>query len=309
MISDAWSRLYKCMDLVGQDLGHEKIGIVDAQWIVHTRVPSLGNQFFEDLVHRKNSGTRIVATLEKPLQKKIKFTYSNCSDSEGHDDNDDESEEDNNESDRLAEGDKDKESKESVDDRTSDDGKKDDQHQEGLSKQTDTKEVDVESKENEEPPAKKQCGDAKKLEIVHHGTEKFVDKLIEAELQELTDKGEFAVQYDTRVNSGIERMKIMDAVAKSVPVPHKNHKYILLPNNNPEKTIIVQIIKVIIGLMFLACSFLYVFVRLSLELLYPNFIRSLILLSSCIVQTVCLIGVMQKYKELAKYNVRQLTSS
>ncbi|KAJ8432998.1 hypothetical protein Cgig2_028583 [Carnegiea gigantea] len=130
MISDAWARLYKCMDFAGQDLGHEKIGIVDAQWIVLTRVPCLGNQFFEYLVHRKNSSTSMAAIPEKPLnKKKIKFTYSDCSDSEGDDDNDDESEEDNNEFDRLAEGDKDRESKESVDDRTSDDRKKDDQHQ------------------------------------------------------------------------------------------------------------------------------------------------------------------------------------
>ncbi|KAJ8449429.1 hypothetical protein Cgig2_002226 [Carnegiea gigantea] len=322
---------------------HEALNVIDS--------------FFEDLVHGKNSSTGVAAVPEKPLNKKIKFTYSDSSDSEGDDDNDDESEEEDNESERLAEGDKDKEGKESVDDKTSDDGKRDGHPQDDLSEKTDNKEVDKqqvdgESKENEEPPAKKQCGDAKNLETVNHGldkTEKSVDKLIEAELQELTDKGKrrfskldtgcngvvfiqmrkrdgdpgpreivqhmmevaattkkhmsrfllrvlpvevscytspeeisravkplferyfdvdaeapvkFAVQYDARANSGIERMKIIDAVAKSVPAPHK------VDLKNPEKTIIVQIIK-----------------------------------------TVCLIGVVQKYKELAKYNVRQLTSS
>jgi len=57
---------------------------------------------------------------------------------------------------------------------------------------------------------------------------------------------QFAVQYDARANSGIERMKIIDAVAKSVPAPHK------VDLKNPEKTIIVQIIKVSISLMFSA---------------------------------------------------------
>ncbi|KAF3794731.1 THUMP domain-containing protein 1 [Nymphaea thermarum] len=72
----------------------------------------------------------------------------------------------------------------------------------------------------------------------------------------------FAVLYDARANTGIERSKIIDVVAKSVPKPHK------VDLSNPDKTIVVQIVK-----------------------------------------TVCLIGVVERYKELAKYNLRQLTSS
>ncbi|KAF8041203.1 hypothetical protein BT93_B3204 [Corymbia citriodora subsp. variegata] len=71
----------------------------------------------------------------------------------------------------------------------------------------------------------------------------------------------FAVLYDARANSGIDRMKIINSVAKSVPGPHK------VDLNNPDKSIVVQIVK-----------------------------------------TICLIGVVEKYKELAKYNLRQLTS-
>ncbi|KAH9790004.1 hypothetical protein WN944_009572 [Citrus x changshan-huyou] len=71
----------------------------------------------------------------------------------------------------------------------------------------------------------------------------------------------FAVLYEARANSGIDRMKIINAVAKSVPAPHK------VDLSNPDKTIVVEIVK-----------------------------------------TVCMIGVVEKYKELAKYNVRQLTS-
>lgn len=72
----------------------------------------------------------------------------------------------------------------------------------------------------------------------------------------------FAVLCEARANSGFEKMKIIDAVAKSVPEPHK------VDLTNPERTIVVQIAK-----------------------------------------TVCCIGVVEKYKELAKYNLRQLTSS
>ncbi|KAL9234804.1 hypothetical protein vseg_009630 [Gypsophila vaccaria] len=71
----------------------------------------------------------------------------------------------------------------------------------------------------------------------------------------------FAVQYDARANSGVERMKIIDAIAKSIPEPHK------VDLKNPEKTIIAQVVK-----------------------------------------TVCMIGVVEKYKELAKFNLRELTS-
>ncbi|KAK7406037.1 hypothetical protein VNO78_07652 [Psophocarpus tetragonolobus] len=71
----------------------------------------------------------------------------------------------------------------------------------------------------------------------------------------------FAVLYEARANTGVDRMEIIDAVAKSVPEPHK------VDLKNPDKTIVVEIAR-----------------------------------------TVCLIGVIEKYKELSKYNLRQLTS-
>lgn len=71
----------------------------------------------------------------------------------------------------------------------------------------------------------------------------------------------FAVLYEARANTGIDRAKIINAVAKCVPAPHK------VDLNSPDKNIVVQIVK-----------------------------------------TMCLIGVIEKYKELAKFNVRQLTS-
>ncbi|ERN05116.1 hypothetical protein AMTRI_Chr01g109010 [Amborella trichopoda] len=71
----------------------------------------------------------------------------------------------------------------------------------------------------------------------------------------------FAVLYDARANTGIERAAIIDSVAKAVPQPHK------VDLNNPDKTIVVQIVK-----------------------------------------TICLVGVVEKYKEWSKYNLRQLSS-
>ncbi|KAK4441429.1 THUMP domain-containing protein 1 [Sesamum alatum] len=71
----------------------------------------------------------------------------------------------------------------------------------------------------------------------------------------------FAVLYDARANTGVDRTKVIDAVAKSVPSLHK------VDLANPDINIVVQIVK-----------------------------------------TVCLIGVVEKYKELAKFNIRQLTS-
>lgn len=44
--------------------------------------------------------------------------------------------------------------------------------------------------------------------------------------------------YEARANTGIDRMEIIDAVAKSVPGPHK------VDLNNPDKTIVVEIAKV-----------------------------------------------------------------
>ncbi|CAA0815295.1 THUMP domain-containing protein [Striga hermonthica] len=71
----------------------------------------------------------------------------------------------------------------------------------------------------------------------------------------------FAVLYDARANTGVDRAKIIDTVAKTVPSLHK------VDLSNPDFYIMVQVVK-----------------------------------------TVCLIGVVEKYKELAKYNLRQLSS-
>lgn len=49
---------------------------------------------------------------------------------------------------------------------------------------------------------------------------------------------QFAVLYEARANTGIDRATIINTVAKAVPEPHK------VDLNNPEKTIVVEIVKV-----------------------------------------------------------------
>ncbi|KAH9608773.1 hypothetical protein KSS87_019669 [Heliosperma pusillum] len=307
------------------------------------------DSFFEELINGKESSSKVAVTLEKPINKKIKFTYS---DSDEEENDDDDGEEDKKSTGPPVDGVNNGSSVEEISDHTD----KAVQAQEvgpedGGSKDADKEPAEVESKETEEPPEKKQCSDVKRSERGNTGdatTELSVDKLIEAELKELGDKTKrrfskldtgcngvvfilmrrrdgdpsptdivqhimesaattkkhmsrfllrvlpvevscyasdeeisraikplveqhfpadsetpikFAVQYDARANSGIERMKIIDAVAKSVPNSHK------VDLKNPEKTIIAQVVK-----------------------------------------TVCMISVVDKYKELAKYNLRELTS-
>ncbi|KAI4351174.1 hypothetical protein L6164_005554 [Bauhinia variegata] len=104
------------------------------------------------------------------------------------------------------------------------------------------------------------------IEVSCYASEEEISKAVKPLVEryfpvETQNPEKFAVLYEARANSGIDRMKIIDAIAKSVPGPHK------VDLNHPDKTIVVEIVK-----------------------------------------TVCLIGVVEKYKELAKYNIRQLTS-
>ncbi|EFJ34510.1 hypothetical protein SELMODRAFT_405908 [Selaginella moellendorffii] len=76
---------------------------------------------------------------------------------------------------------------------------------------------------------------------------------------EAAEGTKFAVVYEARANTGLDRMTLIDAVAQLVPKPHS------VDLKAPQKTIIVQVAK-----------------------------------------TTCGIGVLSGYKELAKYNLRQL---
>ncbi|MBA0673177.1 hypothetical protein Goklo_029010 [Gossypium klotzschianum] len=319
---------------------HEALDVIDS--------------FFEELVNGKDFGEEPAVLPNKPLNKKITFSYS---DDEGDDDDDkgdgegeEEGQEEVIKSNASKEIDASQESltNKDLDHPTSDDACHGKVTEENSDNQKDGANIENQADNSEEPPEKKQCLETDTSKSATNEKEKSIDKLIEAELNELGDKSKrlffnldsgcngvvfvqmrkrdgvpspkdivqhmmtsaastrkhmsrfilrvlpvevacysseeeitramkplieqyfpvetqnprkFAVLYEARANSGIDRMKIINSVAKSVPAPHK------VDLSNPDMTIVVEIVK-----------------------------------------TICLIGVVEKYKELAKYNLRQLTS-
>ncbi|KAF9665628.1 hypothetical protein SADUNF_Sadunf16G0142800 [Salix dunnii] len=101
-------------------------------------------------------------------------------------------------------------------------------------------------------PQKGICPLEKEAQIIESQKVDFGPSHLVQDTISLGVAAEFAVMYEARANSGIDRMKIINSVAKSVPGPHK------VDLSNPDKTIVVEIVK---------------------------------------------------YKELSKYNLRQLSSS
>ncbi|XP_042481463.1 THUMP domain-containing protein 1 homolog isoform X2 [Macadamia integrifolia] len=320
------------------DGGREKQASQEAINVIDT--------FYEELVYGQNYGAKRVAVPNKPLNKITKFSDSDSS-SEEDDDEDDKS--DRHEDEKVHEN----QAEEKSDFGKLDAADSENQNNEKVdSQKEDDATHDKQRNETEEVPTKKQRlqTDASNGEKVVGGKmeEKSIDKLIEAELEELGDRNKrrfvsldagcngivfiqmhkregdpspkeivqhmmmsaastrkhmsrfilrvlpvevacyaseeeisraikpliakyfpteaptpqkFAVLYDARANTGVERMSIINSVAKSVLGPYK------VDLNNPDKSIIVQVAK-----------------------------------------TICLIGVVEKYKELSKYNLRQLTS-
>lgn len=297
--------------------------------------------FYEELLEGKDSDVKHTVIPNKPINKKIKFSYS---DSESDDNNDDE----NGDVDQVSEKQNHETSVPVQKDEVCLENETNEKVEDGKNGVEDH---ENENLEDEKQPEKKQRVETNDSEEVVKSKmeEKSVDKLIEDELEELKDKSKrrfnyldsgcngvvfvqmrkrdedptpkeiaqrmitsaaetkrhmarfilrilpievscyaseeeisraikplidqyfpketktpykFAVLCEARANSGFEKMKIINVVAKSVPEPHK------VDLTNPERTIVVQIAK-----------------------------------------TVCCIGVVEKYKELAKYNLRQLTSS
>lgn len=145
-------------------------------------------QFFEELVHGLEFSTRPAVVASKPLNKKIKFSYSDSSNSD--DDEEDEDEEAkshackddaNNENPTNEKSDPQKNKAKCHENQTAvvTDGDK----EEGKNQENQVNDID-------EPPVKKQCleTDAPKKE------EQSIDKLIEAELKELGDRNKVSKQ-------------------------------------------------------------------------------------------------------------------
>lgn len=166
-------------------------------------------QFFEELVQGKDSGIKFSEAPSKPLNKKIKFTYSDSSSS----DDDDKKEEGENE--EHGEEEEEVVNEENKSDTRRDDGSHDnpissisdlqnkdenkteentEDHKEGSASK------EISANEVEEPPAKKQClgTDSSKSMISDKVEEKSIDKLIDDELQELKDKSK--VSYQSPLN-------------------------------------------------------------------------------------------------------------
>lgn len=86
-------------------------------------------------------------------------------------------------------------------------------------------------------------------EVVCYASEEEITRAISPLVEKYFPKEspsglKFAVLYEARSNTGIDRMKIINAVAKSVPQPHK------VDLSNPDKTIVVQIAKVNVLMQF-----------------------------------------------------------
>ncbi|ESQ41211.1 hypothetical protein EUTSA_v10013724mg [Eutrema salsugineum] len=343
------------------------------------------DSFFEELVHGTGLKVNSSGFLEKPINKKVTFSYSEDEDEDEEEGNNGEEEENKGDGNltevsesgnnqvnekelaasegscevkQLAENETEKnEEDEGKQKNEEDEGKQKNEEDEGKQKNEDDEgkqknEEDEGKQKNgvDEPPRKKACmEEANASTKVNENAEMSIDKLIDAELKELGDKSKrrfmkldpgcngiafiqmkrrdgdpspkdiaqhamtsaaatkkhmsrfilrlvpievscypseeeisraikplveqyfpietdnprkFAVLYGARANTGLDRMKIINTVAKSIPAPHK------VDLSNPEMSIVVEIVK-----------------------------------------TVCLIGVVEKYKELAKYNLRQLTST
>lgn len=145
-------------------------------------------QFFEELVLGNDSGKKRAELPRKPLNKKIKFSYS---DSSGSDDDEHEDKEDVKSASNIKDNAVDDNARtEALDSHTNDGTCPENQ---AVAESNGNKEVD-ESHENranetEDPPAKKQCLETNVSEslIPANVEEKSIDKLIDDEIKELGD--------------------------------------------------------------------------------------------------------------------------
>lgn len=154
-------------------------------------------QFFEELVNGKDFGEEPAVLPKKPLNKKITFSYS---DDEGDDDEEEgDGDGDGDGEEGLEEVIKSNASKEidarqeSLTDKDLDHPNSDDVCHGKVTEETSENQKDGANIENqadnsEEPPAKKQCLETDTSKSVTNEKEKSIDKLIEAELNELGDK-------------------------------------------------------------------------------------------------------------------------
>ncbi|KAG2300528.1 hypothetical protein Bca52824_037000 [Brassica carinata] len=239
------------------------------------------DSFFEELMHGTGLKVNSSGVLENPVNKKVTFSYSEDEDEEEDDEVDE---------------------KELVSEvkQTEKDEEKEEEKQENVVV--------------EEPPKKKTCVEEAK---VNANAEKSIDKLIDAELKELGDKskrrfmkldpgcnGIVFIQMKRREGDPspkdiVQHAMTSAAATKSIcqeeeisrAIKPLVEQYFPLRPITPGKMKIINTVAKSIPAPH------------KVDLNNPE--MSIVVE---IVKTVCLIGVVEKYKELAKYNLRQLTS-
>ncbi|XP_057953160.1 uncharacterized protein LOC131147662 isoform X2 [Malania oleifera] len=166
---------------------HEAINVIDS--------------FYEELVQGKDSSANLGALANIPLNTKTKFTYS---DSSGSDDDDCGESGDEGEKKEVQEAEKkldshiegDANNKSSTNEKSDPCKGDDERHEIEREEMTNNNKEELkydehQAKEAEEPPAKKQCHETATSKSGNFGcdkVEKSIDKLIEAEIEELGDR-------------------------------------------------------------------------------------------------------------------------
>ncbi|CAA7039854.1 unnamed protein product [Microthlaspi erraticum] len=319
---------------------HEAINVIDS--------------FFEELVHGTGLKVNSSGLLEKPINKKVTFSYS---DDEDEDEN--EGEEEDEDTNGEKEENKGDEEKTEVSEGGNNQVNEKELATEGSSEVKQLAENDTEKKEEEEgkqknsveePPKKKPCiEEANASAKVNENAEKSIDKLIDAELKELGDKSKRRfMKLDPGCNGIVFiQMKRKDGdpspkeiaqhamtsaaatkkhmsrfILRLLPIevscyPSEEEisraikplveQYFPIETDNPRKFAVLYGSRANTGvdrMKVISTVAQSIPAPHKVDLSNPD--MSIVVE---IVKTVCLIGVVEKYKELGKYNLRQLTST
>lgn len=175
--------MHLSLDLQGQNV-HSSLSC----WYLHFFL-----QFYEELVFGKDTSVKLAELPNKPINKKIKFSYS---DVEGDDDEEKEEDEEDglDENKSGAPEANDAKNENPADEKLGspclENESSECQRREKTNQEEGCKNDEKQANEAEGPPAKKKCTEtcAPKTVVQEKVEEKSIDKLIEDELKELGDK-------------------------------------------------------------------------------------------------------------------------
>ncbi|XVF69580.1 hypothetical protein PTKIN_Ptkin11bG0092600 [Pterospermum kingtungense] len=266
---------------------HEAINVIDS--------------FFEELVHGKDLGEKPAGLPNKSLNKKITFSYSDDEEDDDEEEGDDEGEEEGQE--EVTKSDTSRENVTSQENLTNKDTSDDVCHGKVETNDGKKDEVNIENQadNSEEPPAKKQCLEVDTSNCATNEKEKSIDKLIEAELAELGDKNKRRfLNLDSGCNGVVfVQMRKRDGD----PGPKDVVQHMMMSASSTRKHMSRFILRVLP--VEVACYASEEEITKAMKALVVQYFP---VETENPRKTVCLIGIVEKYKELAKYNLRQLTS-